>query len=339
MKRVLVMALLVAAAGLMLTALAAGLWWRAVHAPLALSEQKTLMVESGASAARVAQSLEQQGMLGDRRLFTSWARFQGQERAIRSGEYLVQPGASTADLLSTLVAGRTVQHPVTLIEGWRMSQVLESLWQNDVVSNTLEGLDEEEILSRLGLSFPALEGLVYPDTYLVTRGTSDESLLRRASSRLQQVLDEEWQHRDVGLPYASPYEALIMASIVEKESGYLAEKPRVAGVFVRRLNEGMRLQSDPTVIYGVGQDYTGVIRRVDLDTTTPWNTYRINGLPPTPIAIVARDAIRAALQPADEPYFYFVSRGDGTHHFSETLQQHNAAVRRYIRGEPDDSND
>lgn len=339
MKRVLVMALLVSVVGLMLVALAAGLWWRAVHAPLAISEQQTLFVESGASAARVAQHLEQQGVLRDRRLFTSWARFQGEERAIRSGEYLLQPGASTADLLSTLVAGRAVQHPVTLIEGWRVSQVLEALWQNDIVSNTLQALSEEEILSRLDLPYPALEGLVYPDTYLVTRGTSDESILRRASSRLQQVLDEEWQHRDVGLPYASPYEALIMASIIEKESGYLAEKPRVAGVFVRRLQEGMRLQSDPTVIYGVGESYTGVIRRVDLDTTTPWNTYRINGLPPTPIAIVARDAIRAALQPADESYFYFVSRGDGTHHFSETLQQHNAAVRRYIRGERDDNND
>jgi len=315
------------------------LWWRSVHAPLAIDEPVVMMVPQGASAGRVASELQGLGYLQNRRVFVLWARFQGQERSIRSGEYRLDPGMSVAGLLDLMVAGRTVQHPVTLIEGWRMSQVLSSLWQNDVVTNTLEGLSGEEIVERLDMPFPALEGAVYPDTYLVTRGTSDEAILRRASARLQQILDEEWQRRDVALPYESPYDALIMASIIEKESGHQAEKPRVAGVFVRRLHSGMRLQSDPTVIYGMGDEYTGVIRRVDLDTTTPWNTYRVNGLPPTPISIVGRDAIAAALQPADEPYYYFVSRGDGSHHFSETLEQHNAAVRRYILGQDDSNNE
>lgn len=318
---------------------AAALLWRAVHAPLPIGEPDLLVVPQGASANRVASELQARGYLQDRRTFVIWARLQGQERSLRSGEYRLQPGLSLVELLDILVAGHTLQHPVQFIEGWRMSQVLESLWQNDVVTNTLEGLSEEEIVERLGLPYPELEGAVYPDTYFVTRDTSDETILRRASARLQQVLEEEWQRRDVALPYESPYDALVMASIIEKESGHQVEKPRVAGVFVRRLNSGMRLQSDPTVIYGLGEEYTGVIRRVDLDTTTPWNTYRINGLPPTPIAIVGRDAIAAALQPADEPYYYFVSRGDGSHHFSETLEQHNAAVRRYILGQDNSNNE
>jgi len=307
-------------------------FWRSVQRPLALEAPHNINVAPGSSLRRVGNELSEAGILDHPSVLMLWARWQDQTRAIRAGEFALQPGMSKAALLELLVAGPMVQHPVLLIEGWRVRDALETLWRNEVIENTLQEHSESDIAALLDLPWPALEGAIYPDTYLVTRGTTDLAVLRRAAERLQRVLDEEWQRRDAGLPYETPYEALIMASIIEKESGIRDEKPRVSGVFVRRLQTGMRLQSDPTVIYGVGDAYAGVIRRSHLDTTTPWNTYRINGLPPTPIAIVPRDAIRAALQPADEPYFYFVARGDGSHHFSENLTEHNAAVRRYLRG-------
>lgn len=301
--------------------------------PLELQGPTIIQVEPGMSLQHLGNRLTERGLLNSPWQLTLPGRWNGSSRAIQTGEYRLQPGMRPADVLELLISGRTVQHPVILVEGWQLRDVLHSLWRSDVISNTLEGMDDDALVQALDLPWPSPEGAFFPDTYHVTRGTSDAALLSRAAERLQEVLEEEWQHRSVALPYDSPYEALIMASIVEKESAHRPEMPRIAGVFTRRLQQGMRLQSDPTVIYGMGEHYDGNIRRDDLTTTTPYNTYRVNGLPPTPIALAGRDAIRAALQPAEEAHLYFVSRGDGTHQFSETLEEHNTAVRRYILGD------
>lgn len=310
--------------------------------PLELSEPVIIEVTPGMSLQQLGSRMAERDLLASPWLLTLPARWNGSSRTIQTGEYRLQPGMRPADVLELLISGRTVQHPVVLVEGWQVRDVLQSLWRNDVIDNTLEGLEEKALVEALEMPWPSPEGAFFPDTYHVTRGTSDAELLRRAAGRLQQVLEEEWQRRSVALPYDSPYEALIMASIVEKESAHRPEMPRIAGVFTSRLRQGMRLQSDPTVIYGMGETYDGDIRRDDLATTTPYNTYRVNGLPPTPIALAGRDAIRAALQPLEEEHLYFVSRGDGTHQFSETLEEHNAAVRRFILGEtvePDTEHD
>ncbi len=295
------------------------------------SEGIVVTIPEGSGMNRIANLLAAEAGLRWPRVFSWWVRSQGLDRNIGNGEYAVTSGMTPRSLLSLLMSGRNVQYPATLIEGWTFQQALEFLWQLDTVDNTLQGLAPPELSAALQTPFPALEGSLFPDTYFHTRGTTDLQILRRATQRLQQILAEEWQARDIGLPYENQWQALIMASIIERESGYQAEKPEIAGVFVRRLQQGMRLQSDPTVIYGAGENYTGVIRRSDLDTTTPWNTYRISGLPPTPIALSGRDSINASLHPAAGTALYFVSRGDGSHQFSDTLEQHNAAVRQYLR--------
>ena len=305
---------------------------RYLDSPLALDEPVVITVEPGRSLYHIAHRLETEAALKWPRVFVYWVRWQNLDRAIRTGEYAVDPGLTPRSLLDLLISGRNVQYPVTLVEGWTVRQALDTLWGLDTIEPTLQDMTDDEILALLDSSFPALEGSLFPDTYFHTRGTSDLAILRRALERLQQVLAEEWAQRADDLPYDDPWQALIMASIIERESGYLAEKADIAGVFVRRLEQGMRLQSDPTVIYGMGENYQGVIRRTDLNTTTPWNTYRINGLPPTPIALSGRDSIHASLNPAEGTALYFVSRLDGTHQFSDTLEEHNAAVRRYLRG-------
>lgn len=320
-------------AGALSCVLALGIVVRYLDKPLDLSSPEIITIAPGSSLHHIARDLAEAGYLEWPRVFVAWVRWQGQDRAIRSGEYELLPASTPRDLLALLMSGRNVQYPVTLIEGWTVRQVLDALWQRDTINATLQEMSDEEILAALQSPFPALEGTLFPDTYFHTRGTSDLAILQRASQRLQQVLEQEWTARAVGLPYEDSWQALIMASIIERESGYVDEKQDISGVFVRRLQTGMRLQSDPTVIYGMGDEYQGVIRRSDLNTTTPYNTYRINGLPPTPIAISGRDSIHASLQPREGTALYFVSRGDGTHQFSDTLQEHNAAVRRYLRGE------
>jgi UPF0755 protein len=302
-----------------------------LESPIALAQPMIVMIEPGRTLTQITNRLEEQGVLAWPRVLVLWARWQGIDRASRSGEYELTPGLTPMSLLSLLMSGRNVQYPVTLVEGWTARQALEHVWTQDAVSVTLRDKTDEELLAVLQSPFPALEGIFFPDTYFYTRGTTDQAILQRAHAQLISVLDNEWQRREQGLPYDTPWQALTMASIIEKESGYQAEKGDIAGVFVRRLQQGMRLQSDPTIIYGMGENYTGVIRRSDIDTTTPWNTYRINGLPPTPIALSGRDSIIASLNPAPGTALYFVSRGDGSHQFSDTLQEHNAAVRRFLR--------
>lgn len=302
---------------------------RYLDTPLPISEAEIIEVRPGSGLRQVANLLESEVGLRYPSLLSFWAQREGYERAIRTGEFAISVGMSPRAALEHLMSGQAVQYPVTFIEGTKVQDALRALWASPKLNVTLEGLSDEEILEAIGSDFTHLEGSLYPDTYFYTAGTTDRALLRRASDRLKQVLNEEWAMRDVGLPYATPYEALTLASIIEKESGVLSEREEIAGVFVRRLQSGMRLQSDPTVIYGMGDAYEGNIRRVDLDTTTAYNTYRINGLPPTPIAMTGRNAIHASMNPSAGETFYFVATGDGGHQFSVTLEEHNAAVRRY----------
>jgi UPF0755 protein len=290
-----------------------------------------IMIEPGRSLTQVTRRLEQEGVLRWPRILVLWARWQEIDRSMRTGEYELTPGLTPVTLLSLLMSGRNVQYPVTLVEGWTARQALEHLWAQETIRVTLRDKTDEELSVLLQSPFPALEGTLFPDTYFYTRDTTDEAILLRAHLQLREVLESEWHQQAQNLPYDSPWQALIMASIIEKESGYQAEKADIAGVFVRRLQQGIRLQSDPTIIYGMGDSYSGNIRRSDIETTTPWNTYRINGLPPTPIALSGRDSIRASLNPNPGTALYFVSRGDGSHQFSDTLEEHNAAVRRYLR--------
>ncbi|MEX2334155.1 MAG: endolytic transglycosylase MltG [Pseudohongiella sp.] len=310
-----------------------------LDSPLALPDEAVVVtIEPGRSLQQIANRLSAQGYLAWPRALVLWARWHGFDRRIRSGEYALRADTTPRALMDLLMSGRVVQYPVTLVEGWTVRQVLDNLWQRDSINAVLRDLSDEDIHAALETSFPALEGSLFPDTYFYIRDTTDLEILQRANARLHQVLDEEWQRRAVGLPYESPWQALIMASIIERESGYQAEKQDIAGVFVRRLQTGMRLQSDPTVIYGMGSRYDGTIYRSDLDTTTAYNTYRINGLPPTPIALAGRDSIHASLQPGTGTALYFVSRGDGSHQFSDTLEEHNAAVQQYLRGGSDNDN-
>ncbi len=302
---------------------------RYLDAPMPLAQPTVIEVRPGSSLRQVASLLEAQVGLNHPAIFSYWAQREGFDRSIRTGEFAISPGMSPRAALEHLVSGQAVQYPITFIEGTRVQDALSALWNSPKLNITLQGLSDAEILAAIGTPFEHLEGSLYPDTYFYTAGTSDRDLLRRASARLQQVLSQEWETRAVGLPLQTPYEALTLASIIEKESGIFSEHGEIAGVFIRRLHAGMRLQSDPTVIYGMGESYEGNIRRVDLETTTAYNTYRINGLPPTPIAMAGRNAIHASLNPSDGETLYFVATGDGGHHFSATLSEHNAAVRRY----------
>lgn len=306
---------------------------RYLDAPLPLASAVVIEIPAGSSMAAVAALLQRHAQLQHPRVLTLWARYAEIDTAIRAGEFELQPGLTPRTALNHLLVGPFVQYPVSFIEGTTVSEALNTLWSSPRVQRTLQGLGEAELLAALNSPRESLEGLLFPDTYFYTAGTTDLSILRRAAARLDQVIAEEWPQRQEDLPYASPYEALIMASIIEKESGVVSERAEIAGVFVRRLRLGMRLQSDPTVIYGMGNAYDGNIRREDLETVTPYNTYRINGLPPSPIALSGRDAIRASLNPAAGTALYFVATGDGGHVFSDTLEAHNAAVRRYQLGQ------
>jgi UPF0755 protein len=305
---------------------------RYLDAPLPIASAVIIEIPTGSSMATVAALLQRHAELRYPRVLTLWARYAKVDTAIRAGEFELQPGITPRAALNHLLRGPFVQYPVAFIEGTTVEEALNTLWSSPRVLPTLQGLDDAELLAALKSPRDSLEGLLFPDTYFYTAGTTDLSILRRASARLDQVLAEEWGQRQQDLPYTSPYEALILASIIEKESGMVSERSEIAGVFVRRLRLGMRLQSDPTVIYGMRDTYNGNIRREDLESITPYNTYRINGLPPSPIALSGRDAIRASLNPAPGTALYFVATGDGGHVFSDTLEAHNAAVRQYQLG-------
>lgn len=291
---------------------------------------KTYTVASGQGLIRVANSLEEQGVIADAGKFVWYARFSGGADNIKAGEYELTPGMTPADLYQQLLEGKVKLYPLAIIEGWNFKQLRSALESHEKIVNSLKGLSNEALMAKLGFPGEHPEGRFLPDTYLFPAGTLDTEILMRAHEALQKVLETEWAQRDVSrIPYKTPYEALIMASIVEKETGVDYERQQIAGVFVRRLNKRMRLQTDPTVIYGMGDRYKGNIRRRDLKTDTPYNTYTRRGLPPTPIAMAGQAAIYAALHPDDGDTLYFVAKGDGSHYFSTTVAEHNRAVRKY----------
>ncbi len=289
-------------------------------------------IAPGEPLGRVAEGLAARGLFDQPRLFTWLARRDGKAARVQAGEYAIAPGTSPQALLDQLVEGRVLLHPVTLVEGWTISTALESLHANPLLKRTVPDSAGAALMERVGAPGVAPEGEFFPDTYLVAKGASDVEILKRAHARLEERLATAWLHRRADLPLATPYEALILASIIEKETGAPEERPHIAAVFVNRLRRGMRLQTDPTVIYGLGDAYDGSIHRRDLTTDTPYNTYTRDGLPPTPIALPSGAALDAAVQPADSDDLYFVAtgRGDGRHEFSRTLEAHNAAVARYL---------
>ncbi|WP_460236869.1 endolytic transglycosylase MltG [Aurantivibrio plasticivorans] len=298
--------------------------------PLSLTEEKSvLVVEPGASLHSVSQELALQGAIKWPRLLVLLGRLRDQTN-IKVGEYELVSGVGPEEFLDMLNDGDVIHYSVTLIEGKTFNEALVDLKQEESLVPTLVDKDAiADFLSQLDLPNENPEGWFFPDTYHFVKGESDADILIRAHNRLRDVLSTEWEGRASNLPYENAYEALIMASIIEKETGTPSEREQIAGVFVRRLEKNMRLQTDPTVIYGLGDKYNGNIRRSHLRQATPYNTYVIKGLPPTPIAMVGREAIYAALHPAEGEALYFVAKGDGSHHFSATLEEHNNAVQEY----------
>ena len=258
-----------------------------------------------------------------------------QERAFRklkAGEYEITPGMTVPKILALIAQGKTKQHTITFPEGWSFKEIQREIEKNPNIDHTLSSADFERVMTKFKPDAQSLEGLLFPDTYFFEKHTTDLSLLKRAYQKMLQVLQEEWLNKEDDLPFKTPYEALTLASIVEKETGVADERPLIAGVFIRRLEKNMRLQADPTVIYGMGGSYLGDIKSKDLTAATPYNTYVINGLPPTPIAMPGREAIYAVLHPDKGASLYFVARGNGTHIFSETLTAHSSAVDVFQRG-------
>ncbi len=286
-------------------------------------------VSSGESLRSVTARLHDQGIIPYPRPVLFYGRWSGLDREIKQGEYLLPQYLDIKSLLTLLSEGKVIQYQLTLPEGITLQHALLLLAQDKGLDHVLEGPDDQRILA-LVTPQENPEGLFFPDTYRYERGSTDWQILQRSHRRMQKVLAQEWLTRAANLPYESEYEALIMASIIERETGLPAERPEIAGVFVRRLQKRMRLQTDPSVIYGLGASFDGNLRRVDLrDDSNLYNTYRHHGLPPSPIALPGREAIRAALNPAEGDTLFFVARGDGGHVFSTTLEAHQKAVRKY----------
>lgn len=320
------------AALVFMACLVVGLWlWAGQQLQRQLDipgEELLYKVPAGASLASVSRDLEQQGIIPSARLLRIYARLTKQS-GIRRGEFLLDENLNSLSLLAKLRSDDVVQYHITLLEGWRYQQALDYLHSKANIKAELKGLSWDEQKQKLGIELAHPEGYFFPDTYRYQDGESDVAILKRAHRKLMEILEREWDKKASGLPYANPEEALIMASIIEKETAKDSEREMISGVFVRRLQKNMRLQTDPTVIYGMGDRYKGNIRRKDLREATPYNTYVIKGLPPTPIALVAERSIYAALHPDDSSNLFFVAKGDGSHQFSATLDQHNRAVREY----------
>lgn len=299
------------------------------QSPLDFNQDQVLEVASGSSFHRLAAQLEDQGLIEKAWMFRLYMRVHDKSPLLQAGEYQLNVGTNVNQLIELVQSGEVIEYSVTLVNGHTFKQFLASLAAHPKLIQTLQQQSPEQIMVRLQSAHQHPEGLFYPDTYHFHKGESDFDILARAYSRMQQLLNDAWQNKADGLPYESPYEALIMASIVEKETAVPSERGTIAGVFVNRLRKNMRLQTDPTVIYGLGDSYGGNITRAHLRDYTPYNTYRINGLPPTPIANPALPAIEASLHPEPTSALYFVAKGDGSHQFSQTLAQHQKAVRQY----------
>jgi UPF0755 protein len=316
-------------------ALWGGVTWyqQGLRQPLAIAGELALEVPRGGSLGQVVRELGREGVIERPGVLLAYARLHGRGGQIHAGEYLIAPGTTSLELLGILESGRVRLFSVTLVEGWTLAQARAALARAPRLRQTLQDVPAAQLLAELQIDdapAAAPEGLFFPDTYTFTGQTADRDILLQAYRRMQEVLAREWSLRREGLPYKNAYEALIMASIVEKETGVPEERPDIAGVFVRRLQKAMLLQTDPTVIYGLGTGFDGNLRRLHLgDAGNPYNTYAHAGLPPTPIALPGEAAIRAALQPRDGDALYFVARGDGSHYFSATLDEHQRAVQKY----------
>lgn len=333
MKRLLIVCAVLAAAAMVVAA--AALWQanRLLDAPLAVpADGMTYEIRPGSALATVSDDLARQGILDHPTVFRWYGRITGKAKDIHAGEYLLAAGTTPRELLDQFVAGNVRQYTFTIVEGWTFRELLQALSGHPAILTTLTFEDWPALLDAIGAEYEHPEGLFLPETYHFPKGTTDTEVLRQAHRLLATALAEEWDRRATGLPLTTPYEALILASIVEKETARADERPRIAGVFVRRLQERMRLQTDPTVIYGVGEAFDGNLTRRHLRTDTEYNTYTRRGLPPTPIAMPGRAAIHAALNPAagDELFFVATGLGDGSHKFSVTKDEHDAAVREYL---------
>ncbi len=313
------------------SAVVTGLVAVAIHNARALPVSQDYRVEltTGESFSNFAERLAEAGLIEHPRLWSWQARLSGDARKVQAGEYWLRAGDTPRVLLDRLLRGEVVFYETTLLEGWTIKQVLAELAGQGTLQHELIGADVATLLGALGLPAGNAEGLFFPDTYRYQKGASDSDILRRANAKLDQELARVWQARDAGLPLETPYDALIVASLIEKETGRDEDRAKIAQVFISRLRLGMRLQTDPSVIYGAGSGFDGNLTRKHLRRDTPYNTYTRRGLPPTPIALTGLKSLEAALHPTDGEFLYFVSRGDGTSHFSVSLEEHQDAVRKY----------
>jgi len=292
-------------------------------------------VKPGVTLRAFARELSSRGVLPESHSFVWLAYLTGHQRDLKSGEYRFRNGMTARELLEQIVAGRVIEYPVVLVEGWTFRQFLDAIEEAPKLTHTLIGLPPRAIMERLGHKGEHPEGRFFPDTYYYSSGQTELAILANAYDKMQKLLQQEWEKRDNNLPFRDAYEALILASIVEKETGRADERRLIAGVFVNRLRHGMRLQTDPTVIYGMGESFDGNLRLKDLRRDTPYNTYTRTGLPPTPVAMPGKESLQAVMHPVINGALFFVSRGDGSHDFSATLEEHNKAVIKYqLKGKP-----
>ena len=310
-----------------------------VHTPVNVTQDQLLTIERGTTGSKLAALLEQEKILEHADLLPWLLKLQPQLNKVKAGTYSLTGVKTLQDLLDMINSGKEAQFSVKFIEGKTFKEWRKNLENAPHLKQTLQGKTDKEIMALLDIPAVAkavyewnnIDGWLYPDTYNYTPNSTDLELLKRSTTRLQKALDKAWNERDENLPLEDPYQMLILASIVEKETGIAAERPQVASVFINRLKANMKLQTDPTVIYGMGENYTGNIRKKDLETITPYNTYMIEGLPPTPIAMVSESALQAVAHPAKTDFYYFVADGSGGHKFTRNLNEHNKAVQEYLR--------
>ena len=310
-----------------------------VHTPVNATQDQLLTIDRGTTGSKLAALLEQEKILEHADLLPWLLKLQPQLNKVKAGTYSLTGVKTVQDLLDMINSGKEAQFSVKFIEGKTFKEWRKNLENAPHLKQTLQGKSDKEIMALLDIPAVAkavyewnnMDGWLYPDTYNYTPNSTDLELLKRSTTRLQKALDKAWSERDENLPLADPYQMLILASIVEKETGVAAERPQVASVFINRLKANMKLQTDPTVIYGMGESYTGNIRKKDLETITPYNTYMIEGLPPTPIAMVSESALQAVAHPAKTDFYYFVADGSGGHKFTRNLNEHNKAVQEYLR--------
>ena len=310
-----------------------------VHTPVNVTQDQLLTIERGTTGSKLAALLEQEKILEHADLLPWLLKLQPQLNKVKAGTYSLTGVKTLQDLLDMINSGKEAQFSVKFIEGKTFKEWRKNLENAPHLKQTLQGKSDKEIMALLDIPAVAkavyewnnMDGWLYPDTYNYTPNSTDLELLKRSTTRLQKALDKAWNERDENLLLADPYQMLILASIVEKETGIAAERPQVASVFINRLKANMKLQTDPTVIYGMGERYTGNIRKKDLETMTPYNTYMIEGLPPTPIAMVSESALQAVAHPAKTDFYYFVADGSGGHKFTRNLNEHNKAVQEYLR--------